>query len=314
MRLRRLAGLVVLGSLLPAGPAAAAYAPQAELSFDSYGPGQAPGVTSVMRQALGEEATRTIAARFPLDFTLNPAFAVTGCDVVDPRTTDCPESSRLGVASVESPLGNGSGTVHLTTDFRLFVRFSAYGDLYQQPVTGTIHGYDDGAEIVFDNLPNIPVTESRIALDGGPRAIFITPWRCGSYEVGARFVSQSGARIETGLPIEIAGCAEELAISAVRVSRRRVARGRRPKLSWQLSRAAAFTRVVLLRAKRGGWHELASARGPAAAGENSMKLPRRWRRRLAVPGRYRLELRAKASDGAISRSTAVRFRVVGPRN
>ena len=312
MRRRGVAGLVALGMLALPGPAAAAYEPKLELAFDSYAAGHAPAVTSVMRQSLGEEATRTIAARFPLDFTFNPTFAVAGCNAEQEQAADCPESSRLGLATVESPFGHGEGVVYLTTDFRLFVPFRAYGPLYQYNVTGAIHGYDDGAEIVFDGLPNVQVTEARIALDGGQRAIFINPRRCGAYSAGARFVSQSGVQVETTLPVSITGCSEALAISGARVHPRRVTAGGRPTLSWQLSRAAAFTEVALFRAARGLWRELASVRGPAAAGQNELRLPSRWRHRLQRPGRYRLRLRARAADAVISKASMTAFVIAAP--
>ena len=305
---------MALGALALAGPAAAVYEPKLELAFDSYAPGHAPGVTSVMRQSLGEEATRTIAARFPLDFTFNPAFAVAGCDAEHEQAADCPESSRLGLATVESPFGHGEGVVYLTTDFRLFVPFRAYGPLYQYTVTGAIHGYDDGAEIVFDGLPNVQVTEARIALDGGQRAIFINPRRCGAYSAGARFVSQSGVQVEATLPVSITGCSEVLAISGARVDPARVAAGGRPTVSWQLSGAAEFTEIGLFRAARGVWRELASVRGPAAAGRNQMRLPRRWGRRLRSPGRYQLRLRARAADHTTSRATTTAFTVALSRS
>jgi hypothetical protein len=308
---RALAGIATLAALAIPGSAAAVYQPKVELSFDSYAPGQAPAVTSVMTQQLGEETTKTIAARFPAEFTLNPGFSVVGCTAEQEQASDCPESSRLGLATVETLYGHGEGVVYLTSDFRLFVPFRAYGPLYEQAITGKIYGLDNGmAEIVFDELPAVQVLEARIALDGGPRSVFITPRRCGEYAAGARFVSHSGTRVELAFPIDISGCAEALAISGARVAPRRVAAGRRPKLSWQLSRAAAFTEVALFRAERGAWRELASLRGPAAAGPNEMRLPRRWGRRLESPGRYRLRLRAQALDGVISKATVARFTVL----
>ena len=307
------AAIALLGALALPLPAAAVYQPTVDLAFDGYGPAHPPAVTSVMRQALGEDTTRTIAARFPPDFTFNPMFAVTGCDAERELASDCPESSRLGLATVESPFGRAEGVVYLTSDFRLFVPFRAYGPLYEQPVTGTIHGLDDGsAEIVFDNLPPIQVTEARIALDGGPRAIFITPRRCGVYTAGARFVSHSGIEVETSLPLTIGGCAEALDLSGARVDPRRVRVGSRPKLSWRLSRAAAVTEISLYRAAGRVWRRLGSARRSAAAGQNETRLPRRWRQRLRAPGRYRVRLRARAADGVISKARVTTFVVAGP--
>ena len=311
MRARAAGVVTALGALALAAPAAAIYQPTAELNFDSYAPAHAPAVTSVIRQVVGEETTKTIAARFPPGFTLNPAFNVVGCTLAQEQASDCPESSRLGLATAESPFGHGEGVVYLTEDFRLFVPFRAYGPLYEQVITGSIHALDDGsAEIVFDNLPPVQITEARIALDGGPRSVFITPRRCGSYAAGARFVSHSGTEVQRTFPLDITGCAEPLSISAATVAPTRVKAGRRPTLLWQLSRAAEYTEVALLRAERGAWRELVSRRGTAAAGLNEMRLPRRFARRLRSPGRYRLRLRAHALDGVVSRARIASFSVV----
>lgn len=306
-----LAGIAALAVLALPGTAAGAYMPTLELTFDRYGPGQAPAVTSIMRQQLGEDSTRTIAARFPPEFTYNPAFAVVGCDAAHERAAACPENSRLGSVNVISPLGRASGGAYLTTDFRVFVPMSALAGVYRAPIVGKIHALDDGSpEIVFDNLPNAPVTEARIALDGGPRAIFITPRRCGRYAVGARFVGRYGTEVTRTLPLQISGCTAALGIDRVRVTPRRVKSGRRPKLSWRLSRAAARSELKLFRAGHGGWRELAATRAPVAAGRNRMRLPRSWRPRLRRTGRYRLVLRATAADGVASRARSASFRVV----
>jgi len=117
--------------------------------------------------------------------------------------------------------------------------------------------------------------------------------------------------VETTLPVSITGCSEALAISGARVDPARVAAGGRPTLSWRLSRAAEITEVRLYRAARGVWRELASARGPAAAGRNEMRLPRRWGRRLRSPGRYQLRLRARSTDGTVSKARTAAFTVAG---
>jgi hypothetical protein len=306
-----LAVVAALVALVAPGVAAAIYRPTLALSFDRYGPAQAPAVTAIMRQRLGEDATRTIASRFPPDFTYNPDFAVVGCDAAHERAATCPPESRLGSVDIVSPLGRAGGGVYLTSDFRLFVPVSALGGIYRAPIDGKIHALADGSpEIVFDGLPKAPVTEARIALDGGPRAIFITPRRCGRYSAGARFVGYGGTQVALTLPLQISGCVAALGLDRVRVAPRRVLPGRRPRLSWRLSRAALRTELTLFRAKRGEWRELATTRAPAAAGRNQLRLPRRWRSPLRRVGRFRLVLRATAADGVVSRARTARFRVV----
>ena len=301
------AALATLGVLAAPSTATGAYAPTAELAFDTYAPAVPPAVTSTMRQAAGEDPTRTIAARFPFGFTYNPALAVAGCGAADEMAATCPESSRLGTANVESPLGRAVGSVHLTTDFRLFVPLRALNGAYTQRVVGTIRALDDGsAEISFDNLPAVPVTESRIALQGGSRSIFVTPRDCGRYTVTTRFVSHAGAEVRRDLPVDISGCPVTPRIEALSVAPRRLRTGRRARVTWRLSTRARRTDVRLYRARRGLWRQVGGVRGPAAGGRNSLRIGPRFGGRRLRPGRHRLVLRA-IGDRAVSRARAVGF-------
>jgi hypothetical protein len=311
--LRPAVAAVAAGALSFSLPAAAlaAYAPSFEVSFGTYSAAGAPSVSSVMRQEIGEDPTRTIAAVFPPAFTYNPGFSVTGCRAEEERAAACPEASRLGEAVVLSPLGMASGPIHLTEDFRLFVPLRALGGLYEYRVVGKIRALADGSpELVFDELPPLPVTESRLRVDGGPKAIFLNPRNCGRYEIRGRFVSHEDAEVTRSAPIDITGCAQIPIVSSIRVSPGRVRAGRVATVTWRLSTAARWTRVEIHRAGSGAWRHVGTLRGPAAAGRNSLRIRRAGGRRLR-PGRYRVLVRAVAEGDAVSRSRGAGFRVLG---
>jgi hypothetical protein len=287
--------LVIAGLLALLAPASAsgAYRPTAEVVFDRATPLSAPAITSVMRVPSGDDTTRTITARFPSSFTYNAAFAATGCPPEQASTFSCPESSRIGAAAVTSPFGNGAGTVNLTSDFRLVLLFEALGGVYRQRVYGTIRVLDDGSfELTFDDLPQIPVTESRIALEGGPRAMLVTPRRCGDYEVTSRFVSHAGAAVEQTLPVRITGCPAPLRVAGARATR--------SVLTWRLQGPATGTEVTLFRWTRGAWDEMSSATLPPT--RTTWSVPKQ-------PGRYSVTLRALGANGAASPARSVRFTV-----
>jgi hypothetical protein len=307
-------GVVValaLGVLATPGSAGAVYKPVVQLSFDTYAPAIAPAVTAVVTQAAGEDTTRTIAARFPPGFTLNPGLAVTPCPGPAVASGNCPETSRIGSASVQTQFGPGSGGIYLTDDFRLLVRMLGLGGLVEVRVLGAIRPLDDGsAEITFDGLPRTPFTEARIALGGSSRGIFVNPRRCGRYEAGARFVSHAGEQVSAVLPLEIIGCASAIRITSVRVMPRRIRAPRSAVLSWRLDGAATVTEVTLFRAAGRTWRQLGTVAAPAAAGRNTLVIRRRFAGRVLRAGTYRLVLRARAGDGTLSRAHTARLVIV----
>jgi hypothetical protein len=286
---RALLSLPLAALLLPAS-AGAAYRPAAEVTLDRTTPLSAPAITSIMHLPSGDDTTRTITARFPPAFTYNPAFSVTGCTPEQASTYTCPEATRLGSATVVSPFGNGEGTVNLTTDFRLVILFQSLGGVYRQRVYGTIRVLDDGSfELAFEDLPQIPITESRIALDGGPRGQLATPRRCGTYDITTGFVSHAGAVVEQKVPVAITGCPAPLRVLSARASGARV--------SWALQGPATGTEVTLYRWASGGWDEVSSATLPATRTS--------WRRPRGK-GRYLVTLRALGAGGGASPATRIR--------
>jgi hypothetical protein len=159
--------------------------------------------------------------------------------------------------TVKSPFGDGTGTVHLLSDFRLVLLLHALGGVYRARVDGVIRVLDDGSfELSFDGLPQIPVSESRIALEGGPLGLLVTPRRCGAYEVVTRFASHGGLAVERTLPITIAGCPVPLRVVGAKASGGRV--------TWSLQGAATATEVTLLRWRKGAWEEQSRRTLPAA--------------------------------------------------
>jgi hypothetical protein len=276
--------------------AAAAYRPTAEVAFDRTTPLSAPAITSVMRVPSGDDTTRTITARFPSSFTYNAGFAATGCKSAQASTWTCPESSRIGTTTVKSPFGDGTGDVFVTDDFRLVLAIQSLGGIYRQRLYGTIRVLDDGSfELTFDDLPPIPVTESRIALEGGPRAMLVTPRRCGDYQVTSRFVSHAGAAVEQKLPVRITGCPERLKVESVRIKVSDPL-----SLRWQISGPATGTELTLFRWSRGAWDEVSAANLPAT--RTTWRAPKR-------PGRYSVTLRALGANGAASPARTVRLTV-----
>jgi hypothetical protein len=99
----------------------------------------------------------------------------------------CPESSRIGSAQVTTPLLNEKleGGVYVLQsnppDVKLLV--AASGDGVNVKVIGNVHLDENTGQstTTFTELPQQPVSDIKLSLDGGPRAALVTPSACGSY-------------------------------------------------------------------------------------------------------------------------------------
>jgi hypothetical protein len=255
---------------------------------DPPAPGAAAALTATITQAPGEAASQSERFRFPPQFGFNPGLRVTRCAAADERAGECPEDSRIGTATAQTMLGDFAGPVHLTTDFRLITFLRGFGGLVQQEVSGYLLLLPDGSvESVLEDLPDVPATLARVAFDGGPRSLLLTPRACGGYVIGAQFTSHDGDRVERKVPVQIAGCD-----SAPRIERASVRNG---LVSWRLSDAGAATLVEVQRLVRAGrfvrWHRVSRTRAAAARGANHLTV------QLRRPGRYQVVLTSLSARG-----------------
>jgi hypothetical protein len=307
---RRRAAIVVLAccGLAAATSAQAAYAPSFSLDLSDRSPAAAPTVVARVSQAPGESANRRLAVRYPPQFGFNPGFAVTGCPPANEQANTCPESSRIGRSRAVTLLGEFSGPVYITPDFRLLSYLDGFGGVGRQRFEGRLYLDPDGSiETVFDNLPDLPTLVAETRVEGGSRGILLTPRRCGRYTVTGSFTSHASEQVTRNLPIDVAGCPGRPAITALHARPRRFRT--RTVLAWRLSQPALRTSVSVQKLERSRWHELRRLRGSGRLGSNSLRIGARRLR----PGRYRLVLRAVAGRRLVSRARAVSVRVL-PRS
>jgi hypothetical protein len=119
----------------------------------------------------------------------------------------CPEASKIGTLSVDTPLLEKplTGAVYLATPYAnkfgslvaLYlvakgpgVVVKLAGDVQIDPGTGQL-------KATFDNTPQLPFDELHVALKGGPRAPLVTPQACGTYTTHAQLTSWSGAVVSS---------------------------------------------------------------------------------------------------------------------
>jgi hypothetical protein len=289
--------------MLPAA-ASGAYDPSWSFRFGDSRAAVAPSVTSILTLPSGNSATSRVSVVYPPDFGFNPGFAVNGCTPAQEQADACPESSRIGTTRGVTALGEFSGPMYLTEDFRLRGYLRGVAGLGAEFEGRFYIGGDGSVETVFDNLPNFQATQAEISVQGGSRGILLTPRRCGRYTVKGTFTSHAGETARRTVPVEISRCAARPVISRLRARPRRFRR--RTVLSWRLSQAVPRTSISVQRLGRGGWRELRRLRGPGSAGRNSLRLSGRRLR----PGRYRFVAQAKGRTGMLSRARSARARRV----
>src|SRR5690242_18527613 len=80
--------------------AQAAYAPKLSLTLDPTTPNAVPKITSVITQASGETASKTVVVTFPKGFSPNFGGTAKACSSAQESadTPSCPPDSQLGTA------------------------------------------------------------------------------------------------------------------------------------------------------------------------------------------------------------------------
>ena len=291
---RRLPLLTAVFALALSACAHAAYAPKFTAKVDPATPGATAAITTTVTQAAGETPNKTVTVMFPIGFAANPAAKLVICTDAEEATKQCPADTQIGTASATaSVLGvpiDLPGTVHYGAPdaqgikLIVFLRSQLAGD---QTVEGHVQFRSDGGiNVVFGPLPNTLTTSFTLALDGGEKALSVTP-DCGSYSLDASFVSQNGETATSSAPFTIGGCPpKKLSVLNVDVSRTGNA-------TFNLTAPATGTVTI----KR-GTTKVASKAFTGKAGLNSVKT-----RHALKPGAYKVKVSATSADGQVVAKT-----------
>lgn len=301
------AALAAATALAASPTALAKYSPQLSVSLHPATPNTAAAMTTTILQESGESASKTTRVAFPASFGFNGSNSVLDCTAAQEQADACPETSRIGTAQADTAFGPFGGPVFFTEDFRLLVRLRNFAGVGATAI-GTFNVLPDGSvESVFDKLPNVPGTRVRLAIEGGEKALLLTPRVCGPHTLRGRFTSHDDEEARAAAQVEIAGCAERPHLSGLRIDSRP---GRtRTKLSWRLSEATGSTRIILERLARNEWRRVTTLTGPGSPGRNTLEFTGRIGPRRLPAGRYRFVLTATGPTGLVSHSRRITFRI-----
>ena len=278
-------------ALVLAAPAQAAYAPKVSLTLDPTTPAAVPQITSVITQASGETASKTVIVTFPRGFQPNFGGTATKCppDQENAEAPHCPPESQLGTAEATAEVvglpQQLTGNVYFggpitASKFRLIVIL--HNDLLgYQKIIGTAELVaSGGARNVFDNLPNVLTTSFKLVLSGGSKGLLKNPIDCGDYDLTADFTSQNGEKAAGSQKVTIAGCKPiPLAIDEVSLTKKRV--------SFDVNAPGRVTVTV----KRNKKRVASGAFTLAKAGTARVKVPKLKR------GKYVIAIKVTTDDG-----------------
>ena len=199
---------------------------------------QPDGATTVVKAPQNEGSGDTNTAdiqdahvTLPEGLTLNPPAAqglgvCTAAQIAIGTTNPvtCPAGSRVGTVTIETDLPPGSltggvylgspgggqiagppYTIYLDAESSLGVSVRLRGQVNPNPSTGRL-------EVTFANNPQLPFSELRLSLNGGPRAPLANPLACGNAPTEAMFSPYTTGilRALTPTPFVTTGCASPI--------------------------------------------------------------------------------------------------------
>ena len=164
---------------------------------------------------LAEANLKSATIRLPTGMSISPsaAYGLGACSPAeigldDAGAASCPESSRIGSVTVDTPLLDTplEGSVYVARQdenpfgslLALYIVAESQGVLLKlagrveaDPVTGRLTARF-GGNPPYEGLPEEPFSELKMTLFGGPRAPLVTPDACGTYAAEATFMPWSG--------------------------------------------------------------------------------------------------------------------------
>ena len=166
--------------------------------------------------ALATPDLQNAEVTLPVGTSLSPAAAsgLQGCSQEQFSAEACPSASTVGTVAIATPVLSQplTGTVSLASPtpsemYRVFlsassesVSFHLVGDIHLDPNTGQV-------TMTLTQAPQLPFSEIRLHLFGGPQAIMANPAACGPATSIAQFASYAGqtANVSSSFVVDSGG-------------------------------------------------------------------------------------------------------------
>ncbi|HTA34765.1 MAG TPA: hypothetical protein VK721_15190 [Solirubrobacteraceae bacterium] len=176
-------------------------------------------------EGVGESDLRSSTVALPAGMSANPSAAagLQACSPAqigldDDSEPSCPEASKIGTVEIETPLLSQivEGSVYVAEQSNnpfgslLAIYLVADADGALVKLAGHVEANQETGQLTtsFENLPQLPFSELRLHLFGGPRGALATPEACGGYAAASAWGPWSAiAPVSLASPFSISsGC------------------------------------------------------------------------------------------------------------
>ena len=163
-------------------------------------------VATEITQGAGEATSRSVALALPSSVLAPNGTAVLSGGILcsTPTLGGC---KPIGSASATSPLypKTLTGEAYLTGSLTAPAITIAFPAPFALTLTGSVDLADDTT--TFNSIPDIPLSDLRVTLAGGPDAVFVTDCKTPSGTASSTLVTQNGDRTVTAsTPFSVSGC------------------------------------------------------------------------------------------------------------
>jgi hypothetical protein len=182
------------------------------------GKGGHPPLSVVIEQADGESAMRRAVVRLPKGLAVDIAHIGVTCTDAQLATSSCPQASRMGDVSADTPLlpNKLTGGAYLMQSERKGGLPGIALDLGLTRLRGAVTLAADGQlTTTFETIPDVPLRKLTLVLAGGKSGVLSTGVDlCGAKPVvDGQFSSQSGKDVAVQSPSTVVGCKAALKVT-----------------------------------------------------------------------------------------------------
>ena len=181
---------------------------------------------------LGEADLKSSSIALPEGVAADPSAAagLQACSpaqiaLTSPSEPSCPEASKIGTVEIETPLLADvvKGSVYVAEQdnnpfkslLAIYVVAQADGALVK--LAGHVEANQETGQLTttFENLPQLPFSDLRLNLFGGPRGVLVTPEACGTFSSASSWGPWSAiAPVDLASPFSVStGCVSGFAPS-----------------------------------------------------------------------------------------------------
>lgn len=205
---------------------------------------------AVITQAVGESSQLSAAVSLPTSLASGVSAVPVLCTTAQLAAAACPDGSRIGTATIASPLlptPVQGGVFTVARPGQLPGVGVEFGGVLPFVLSGNTGLAAGRVQNIFGGLPDVPLTSFGLAIDGGTHGLLVaTRDICTGAppDVLGAFTGQSGASTNVTAPVTLVGCTGKSAPHAKATLRG--LRGKHPVLTLTVTRGATKLRSLSL--------------------------------------------------------------------